>query len=313
MSGQRNKKPSDAVKARQEYLDNLSLEVQLNDANEQAVKQFKETGQVPPISQMKDMRTTTQILADTEKLKISLIKDLEPIADPQFAQAIVSRLIQSPLNMDNRLLVFAAQRVDDLVKNLQKTYKYGIRGDANDAEQFVNFINKFYSDQNKLTTNTKAFMNRMGTNSDSGLSSRLSRQHSTLVSTLADFNSIHRKIFLLVNQIAGIPGCPPIPAAMAGMFGLIVDTVVDKLTALIQFIPSSSDTIKKIEQLAVQEPGTLGFIPALDDYSRWLEFYNHNIPNLDYITIILADFVKQQKNLESMIKTQTSSQLNNTI
>ena len=72
MSGQRNKKPSDVIKHRQEYLDNLSLQVQLNDANEQAIRQFKETGQVPPISQMKDTRTTTQILLDVEKLKINL-------------------------------------------------------------------------------------------------------------------------------------------------------------------------------------------------------------------------------------------------
>ena len=70
MSGQKNKTPSDVIKHRQEYLDNLSLQVQLNEANEQAVKQFVSTGQVPPISQMKDTRSTTQILLDVEKLKI---------------------------------------------------------------------------------------------------------------------------------------------------------------------------------------------------------------------------------------------------
>jgi len=99
MSSRTVKKPSDVIKAKQDYLDNLDLQVHLNKENEDANRIYKATGQLPPSTEMRDGRTTTEILADSEKLKINLIKDLEAVANPQFAQLIVNRLIQSPLNV----------------------------------------------------------------------------------------------------------------------------------------------------------------------------------------------------------------------
>jgi len=286
MSGQRNKKPSDVVKARQEYLDNLSLEVQLNDANEQVVTQYKETGQVPPISQMKDTRTTSQKLADIEKLKISLIKDLEPIADPQFAQQIVGRLVQSPLNIDNRLLIFAAQRIDDIVKNLQKTYKYGIKGDANDAEMFVSFVNKMYSDKNNLTINTKAFLNRMGTTEKSNQSA-VANQHSNLVSMDADFNSLRTQ---LIRQMPRV-----IAPAMAIELRQLIETIKRKFEALINIMPVNARLFDAIEKLLISEEGTTGYNIFNNNYDRWLYFVNHNIPNLDYAKVLISDLYNYVK------------------
>ena len=93
MSGKRNQKPDDIIKNRQEYLDNLNLEIQLQDSNEQAVKQFKETGQLPPATQMKDNRTVEDKLRDFEKLKLSIKEDLEPIASPQLANMIIQYIL----------------------------------------------------------------------------------------------------------------------------------------------------------------------------------------------------------------------------
>lgn len=307
MSGQRNKKPSDVIKNRQEYLDSLSLQVQLNEANEQAVKQFVATGQVPPISQMKDTRTTSDILLDVEKLKIGLIKDLEPIADPQFAQMIVSRLVQSPLNQDNRLIIFTAQRIEDIVKNLKKNYKYGIKGDANDAENFVLFINKFYTDRNKNIEGTKSFINRMGANSEIGASKQIEKQHSILSTTASEFNNwkfTNMQIIQNLYQLGGAPGhliYPRVDAGEARMSGLLIIDITAKFRALLQILPKSLSIIQKMEQLSVQDVGTSGYNRANDAYKDFLNFINHNIPNTDYIETIILDLLESNKNLKTLL------------
>ena len=281
MSGQLNKKPSDMVKTRQEYLDNLSLQVQLNDANLAIVTQFKSTGQVPPISQMKDMRTPTQILEDVEKLKINLIKDLEPIADPQFAQQIVSRLIQSPLNIDNRLLVFTAQRIDEIVKNLQRIYKYGIRGDENDAETFVQFMNKFYTDKNKSTLGVKDFMNRMGGSDATSASSNIAGQHNNLVSILASYESLIVQIFKRIAPVININTLNKLRFKSRQIQSI--------LEGLIQIMPVDSGIFAQIERILVIEAGTAVYDEYNNNFERWLYFLNNNIPNLDYVQTLLYD------------------------
>ncbi len=70
MSGQRNNKPMDASKARQAYMANLALEANINDKNLQANKIFIKTGVTP--SQPIDNRTTSEKLADIQRLKIDV-------------------------------------------------------------------------------------------------------------------------------------------------------------------------------------------------------------------------------------------------
>ena len=181
MSGQRNKKPSDIVMRRQEYLDNLAMEIENQSLIEQAVNLYKTTQQVMPISQIKDTRTASEKIMDLEKLKINLIKDLEPLANPQLASAMVQGLIQSPLNTDNRLLIFAAQSAPELVEKLKKLYKYGIKGDSNDIEQFVSYINKYYSERRNLSDISKKYFQQQGiaqgnTQLESDKMSKLNRQ-----------------------------------------------------------------------------------------------------------------------------------------
>ena len=308
MSGQRNKKPSDVIKARQEYLDNLSLEVQLNDANEQAVKQYKDTGQVPPISQMKDTRSVSQVLADLEKLKITLIKDLEPVADPQFAQQIIQRLIESPLNIDNTLLIFTAQRIEEIVKNLKKMYKYGIKGDANDADAFVSFIHKFFIDKNNTTESIKSYMNRTGQISGN---ERTRDYRQLLTQVYANFNSIYRSYFILVPKILRRGAYIPMAGGMADVdlifdsINRTIDNIGYKMTGLLELFP----TYQELQSLnpSFQSGGTtqVQFLQALDtfinsiiatpeydgavgEFERYLYFINHNIPNLEFSNNILS-------------------------
>ena len=162
MSGQPYRYFTDPTKFRTEYMESLGLRADLDTMNYEANKTYKETGQLPAVSQMKDTRSTSDILMDFEKLKIDLISEIAKISSSQFGQMVVQSIISSPLNVDNKLLTFSAQRIDDIVLNLKRNYKYGIKGDNNDAVQFVAFIESMYNDKNYLTASTKSFMNRYG-------------------------------------------------------------------------------------------------------------------------------------------------------
>lgn len=160
MSGQPNRYASDAAKFRDEYIRTLALQQDINVMNLDANKTYKDTGQLPAVSQMKDNRTTTEILADTEKLKVNLIADLKPLGSANFASAIVQAVQRSPLNSDGSLFTFFAQRAPEIVKNLQKSYKYGIKGDSNDVETFVSFIEDMYNKTRSLSSSVKSYFNR---------------------------------------------------------------------------------------------------------------------------------------------------------
>lgn len=163
MSGQPYKYYTDVEKYRNEYLDSLNLRVNIDDMNLQANKNYKETGALPAVSQMKDNRTTSEILADTEKLKIDLIDTLSKISNPQFASAVVQYIMKSPINQDNSLLIFTAQRINDIMEKLKRIYTYGIKGDQNDVQQFVNFVISMYNDKNAIASSTKDFLSKYGT------------------------------------------------------------------------------------------------------------------------------------------------------
>lgn len=162
MSGQPYRYYTDPTKYRTMFMETLDLQANINAMNLEANKTYKETGQLPAVSQMKDTRTTSEILADFEKLKIDIASTIAKISSSPFGFLVVQTILSSPLNTDNKLLVFTAQRIDDIVDKLKKIYKYGIKGDNNDAEQFVNFIETMYNDKNSLVASTKSFMDRYG-------------------------------------------------------------------------------------------------------------------------------------------------------
>ena len=110
MSGFPVNTQSDINKYKNEYLQTLRIQEQINDMNLQANKNYLLTGQLPPQSQMLDTRTSAEKLADIELLKQNIANVLSPIAEPQFAYSIVNKVMNSPLNVDNSLIRFLAQR-----------------------------------------------------------------------------------------------------------------------------------------------------------------------------------------------------------
>lgn len=137
MSGNPNVNPSDPSKFRQQYLSNLALEAKNNDYNLQANKVFKKTGETP--TQVLDSRTTTEKLADIQRLKIDLRSSLTQIADGVQADAIVQQLSPDSLQ-------FLAQHIDEIVKEIKPKYKYGILADV-----FIPYLDSYM--YKAITTN----------------------------------------------------------------------------------------------------------------------------------------------------------------
>ena len=71
MSGQPTKKPSDIQGFRNAYMESLGLQASINAENLEANKVYKATGSLPAKSSITDTRTTSEILADIEGMKIS--------------------------------------------------------------------------------------------------------------------------------------------------------------------------------------------------------------------------------------------------
>jgi len=157
MSGKPNRYASDSVKHRNQYMETLELRANIDDMNLQANKTYKATGQLPPVSQMPETRTTTEILADNERLKIELIKDLAPVGDSHFAQAVIQRIQNSPLNTTGSLFVYFAQRAPEIVIQLKKLYKYKIKGDSNDVETMASFVEDMFAKTKAMTSSVSSF------------------------------------------------------------------------------------------------------------------------------------------------------------
>ena len=159
MSGQRNKTQQDIIRHRNEYYESLNLQTQINEMNLEANRVYKATGQLPPSSLIQDTRTVEQKLLDFEGLKIGIIKALSTISSPDFGANVVQKIINNPLNVDNSLLSFTANRINEIVKKLSEIYSIGIKGDSNDIEQIITFICKMYSDNKNFTRATKEYSN----------------------------------------------------------------------------------------------------------------------------------------------------------
>lgn len=158
MSGQPYVYASDPERYRAMYMENLNNTAKMDDLVLQAVKEYTQTGMIPPAAQLIDNRTTSEKLADIEKLKLGIVKDLEPLLDSQTALTFVKGLSQSPLNSDNKLIIFFAQTGKALIDKLKEQYKYGIKGDANDIETFVDFINNAYAKRLKGVQSVKELL-----------------------------------------------------------------------------------------------------------------------------------------------------------
>jgi hypothetical protein len=160
MSGQPYKYAKDVENFRNEYMESLGLRANLDNMNLQANKTYKETGALPPQSSMKDNRTTAEILADTERLKLNIIGEFKGLATPNMIMMLIQRVQSSPYNGDGSFFTWLAQNTPELVTQLKKKYKYGIEGDANDVEQMYLFLQTTYARSKDLNQSVKSAFDR---------------------------------------------------------------------------------------------------------------------------------------------------------
>lgn len=127
MSGQPLQKPSDAAKYRAVYLSTLASQARNDAVNLNANMVYKETKQpsAPP-----DTRSTTEKLADVEKLKVELLGDLLKIADGQTSQAIITSLEPNEVQ-------YLAQNMPFIINDLKSQYAKGIS-----KVIFLNYLRK---------------------------------------------------------------------------------------------------------------------------------------------------------------------------
>jgi len=108
----------DATKARQEYINNLRLEVSNLQKTKNALDVLESTGQTP--SRPTDMRTQLQKYADIEKIKVDLHEQLKAIMDGTNATQVLTDLGRNPKD-----LFFVANRMAMLIPEFQSKYKLG--------------------------------------------------------------------------------------------------------------------------------------------------------------------------------------------
>ena len=167
MSGQPVKTQSQKNKKRNEYMETLALQEHINDMNLQANKTYLLSGQLPPQSQMQDTRTTAEKLKDVEGMKQKIAGDFAGIIDTSSVYSLINMIISSPLNLNNSLFKFFAQRASSLAEQYRKQYSVGIEGDVNDVLRIYEYIKNMYSDTQGKFQSTKSYMNSQSSGSSS--------------------------------------------------------------------------------------------------------------------------------------------------
>ena len=229
MSGQPVKTQAEKNKKRNEYLESLALQEQINDMNLQANKNYLLTGQLPPQSQMQDTRTTTEKLKDIELMKQKIVGDFAGTISAQAVHALIQKIIDSPLNLNNSLFRFFAQRATSIAEQFKKQYSVGIEGDANDIERIYEYVKNMYSDTQGKFQTTKSYMNSMS----SGSSSSKIIGGNDLDVVITQIEDIIKNIQFTTQRGVNKGGIPDT--------GRILRTLMGKILELKQTLPSTNE------------------------------------------------------------------------
>ena len=285
-TGQPIKVPSDRNKYDNEFMESLQLQIDLNQRNLEANRLYKETGQLPASTQMRDNRSNEEKLADVEYLKQQIISDLKPIAEPMFASAVIQGVINSPLNIDNSLFRYLAQNAQTFAQTLSKKYKFGIAGDANDVAIMVQFLEDAYNKTQNSFQSIKGYINS-NTNLDNSRRSNTLSVNDTdnIISELKDIlKKIEYSQVLFIQDreridriLANLQGRLPNPDVMREIqnynneleqlddYSQNIEIVKRILSEIITFLPTSQQMSEVMQEI---QANTSGLISANIDLVR---------------------------------------------
>ena len=272
-SGQPYKKPSDVQMYRNEYLNDLEMRKDLDKINYDANMNYIKTGALPPQSQMTDNRTVNDKLLDLVSIKKHIITILSPLSSQKYAENVVEALLSNPNNVENKLLIFAAQRAPEIAEQLKKIYSIGIKGDLDDSVKLVSYILKLFIVQHNSMLSLREVQNRFTSDKTSQ------------TSLLGSIREIILQVIYYMEQLQRIP-----------RFGQLMNVEINNLTKLVNFIPDNKNSFKfNDKSFSLNELKEIILNSPLDDdvyiASRYMAFLNSDFANIDELNYLLKQFI----------------------
>jgi len=249
-TGQPIRFQSDRNKFNNEYAEALQLQINLNQTNLEVNRLYKQTGQLPASTQMMDTRSNEEKLMDVHYLKQQIVSDLKPIAEPAFANAVVTGVSDSPLNVNNSLFRYLAQNASTFAQTLSKKYKFGIAGDANDVAIMVQFLEDAYVKTKNSFQSIKGYINS-NTNEGNKTRSNLLSANDTdnIINELID---IQKRCDIYIRDLVG---------EGQGILTPILRDIYRKVNNILKFLPNSQQMEGILNNMKMQgAQGGLGNI-----------------------------------------------------
>jgi hypothetical protein len=293
MSGQPYRYAKDVENFRNEYMETLNTISNINDMNLQANKNYKETGALPPQSSMKDNRTTSEILADVEKLKLSIIGEFKGLCSPNMAMGVIQKVQSSPLNGDGSFLTWLAQNAPELVAQLKRKYKFGIEGNDNDVSTMYLFLQSIFSKTKEMNSSVKSAFDRPVGGLNGGLQT-------------GDLDALKTKYDEIIYRLAssntqsGRPTFMNLTREIRGKFDRLRETIsTAKYNQLRQIFNDTSAWTNSPTQININRLG----------YSEWLEFTD-KLPSSSALNTLLDQLQKSEKNANSELSIKILNNIN---
>ena len=277
MSGQPYRYAKDVENFRNEYMETLGLRANLDNMNLQVNKTYKETGALPPQSSMKDNRTTSEILADTEKLKLNIISEFKGLATPNMIMMLLQRVQSSPYNGDGSFFTWLAQNAPELVIQLKKKYKYGIEGDANDIEQMYLFLQTTYTKSKDMNSSIKSAFDRPTYNDSVSMGdfAKLRKYYDDVIFRLLSAPDYTRLKGMIKSKMD----------IMDSIFSPVPPNNISKYDKVKEIFNASSSGVRYNQQLQINSLG----------YNEVIE-YTDKLPSVSSLKTLLEQLEKTIKN-----------------
>jgi hypothetical protein len=293
MSGQPYRYAKDVENFRNEYMETLNTISNINDMNLQANKNYKETGALPPQSSMKDNRTTSEILADVEKLKLSIIGEFKGLCSPNMAMGVIQKVQASPLNGDGSFLTWLAQNAPELVAQLKRKYKFGIEGNENDVSTMYLFLQSIFSKTKEMNSSVKSAFDRPVGGLNGGLQTgdldALKTKYDEIIYRLASSNTqTVRPTFMNLTR------------EIRDKFDRLKSTIsTAKYNQLRQIFSTTSTGTNNPTQVNINRLG----------YSEWLEFTD-KLPSSSALNTLLDQLQKSERNANGELSIKILNNIN---
>jgi hypothetical protein len=288
MSGQPNRYANSAEKFRNEYMDALNSRANVDEFNLQANKNYKATGTLPPnVKAMVDNRTTTEILADTEKLKLNIISELKPVMNSATASVVVQKIQTASVNADGSFLIWVAQNIPEIVRNLKRKYAIGIKGDARDATNIVLYLSEMYSKIKEYSGSVKTYFDTAG-ESKVGLSE-------------GDLDTLRREYEIIVARLK--TKYPNFRDFRAGQFSAnkLIDTTTKKIQSLFSLLTSQKykDTIQDLQ--GVSGSFQLEQVNGFNDMAKAMFELIDNLPSVHKVRALYSQLERSLENKDEQL------------